>query len=248
MTALALALSPNAAPVMGGAAWTPALLANKLLWHRADQGVTVSGSDVTAWTDISGFGDSGRNTTNTGLGITRNSANAAFNNKPTIGFAGTASYLASGAWNASYGTATFTTIAVGNPGSTAANRGIFDRNNGASENVTYALAGTGEIRTFTPIFPSGVLWSAPKIIMVEWAGSGSSDTSSIYINSSTALQTSGNKIVDVMSSHTVGAGTGGAFPFAGDVAEILVVNGLLAAADRVSLVAYLAARYGIVAS
>lgn len=40
----------------GGAAWTPARLSSLAAWYRADLGVTLNGSNVSAWADQSGNG------------------------------------------------------------------------------------------------------------------------------------------------------------------------------------------------
>lgn len=87
----------------GGSSFSPLSL-SPVLWLRADLGVTLNGSNVSAWADQSGTGDSNKNATQ-GTAAKQplfTAANAALNNKPTIGDAhgsGRAAMLATGVWS-----------------------------------------------------------------------------------------------------------------------------------------------------
>jgi hypothetical protein len=63
----------------GGASFSPANLSGLSLWLKADAGVTLSGSNVTAWADQSG---NGRNASPVDVNPTYNSSD--LNSKPTI--------------------------------------------------------------------------------------------------------------------------------------------------------------------
>ena len=66
--------------------FTPASLSGLSLWLKSDSGVTLSGSNVTAWADQSGNGNNATVYNNTQL------VENALNSKPAISFDGVASY------------------------------------------------------------------------------------------------------------------------------------------------------------
>jgi hypothetical protein len=76
--------------VGGGASFSPANLSGLSLWLKADAGVTLSGSNVTAWADQSG---SGNNATVENSGEEPTFVSSFSNSKPAIQFNGTTQLL-----------------------------------------------------------------------------------------------------------------------------------------------------------
>lgn len=73
--------------LLSAPSWSPADIADAFAWYRADQGVTLVGSDVSALADLSGNGRHLSEATNRPL---FNASNANFNGQPTITFDGAA--------------------------------------------------------------------------------------------------------------------------------------------------------------
>ena len=93
-------------------------------WLRADRGVTLSGSDVTAWADQSNIGDINRNMVSAVSHYpTYTSANSSYNNQATINFT-----VAGGQYMESVGnwmpniSAPYTIFIVGNDDGTSPNQ------------------------------------------------------------------------------------------------------------------------------
>jgi hypothetical protein len=88
MPRLSLGLGVQAISKVGGALFSPANLSGLSLWLKADAGVSLSGSNVTAWADQSG---TGKNMTAAG-GNQPTFIASELNGKPVIDFA-TSKYL-----------------------------------------------------------------------------------------------------------------------------------------------------------
>jgi hypothetical protein len=236
----------------GGApapAFLPTSLASLALWLRADAAnVTLNGGDVSAWADQSGTGDANKNflqgtAANQPLYV---AADASYNNQPTISFSDVApDYLQNaGAWAAPVASG-WTVYFVGNAGSVASTRDVFDLATGdflllrqrTTSNVELMSATLG-----TSILAAGTI-TAPSVVAL--VGNGAS--SAIYLNSLTAFAT-GNLGAQSITRGTIGcsAAIGGAM--GGKAAEMIVYSTVHDAATRARVMSYLSTRYAITVS
>ena len=88
MPRLSLGLgAQNIRKIGGGAQFSPGNLSGLSLWLKADAGVTLSGSNVTAWADQSG---NGRHASSVDVDPTYNSSD--LNGKPTISLSSVADH------------------------------------------------------------------------------------------------------------------------------------------------------------
>jgi hypothetical protein len=81
MPRLSLGLGVQTIRKVGGGTFSPANLSNLSLWLKADAGITLSGSDITAWADQSGNGNNA-----TSPAIAPTFVSSSINSKPAISF------------------------------------------------------------------------------------------------------------------------------------------------------------------
>lgn len=221
---------------------SPTNISGLVLWLRADMGVTLSGSDVTNWNDQSGIADSNRNVATTGNSPTFISGNVLYNNQPTIAFdASSTQGLVSGTWSPSYNEP-YTIIVVGDCGNT---NGVFigvnntvlsapilrsDAGNFSLYNGNAALEGT-----------SGIT-ASPVVFYAEF----NEPNNTIRVSQNTPQATGAMDDNDSVGGINMSLGF---FYYGeylnGNIAEVIVFDGILGFADRTSLQNYLSVRYGI---
>lgn len=92
---IGIGLSPviGGGPVIGGApAFVPNQISDLVCWYEAGQGITLNGSDVALWADLSGEGNSLSQASPVNQPLF-NPADANFNGQPSIGFNGSTDFL-----------------------------------------------------------------------------------------------------------------------------------------------------------
>jgi len=240
----------------------PDTLPNLFAWYRADLGITLNGSNVSAWADQKAPAQDGVQ----GTAVNQPpwvSSDANFNNNSSIGpfdasndsinFGSTANE-----WNFMHDGSGMTVALVFRTGSFAAIRRIFDSQN--ANNFTRGVS----------IFTTAATPSVLNVVM----GNGSAATVSLSTTASITANTlyrmtfrhqttqtpdytmlingttrTGNNLAATSSSDAsfvpcVGKGvSGGSQPFDGYVAEVIVYNGYLSDADNTTLHTYLSGRY-----
>lgn len=216
-----------------------------VFWVRADLGVTITGSGASGWTDQSLPRDANKDLAQgtDAKRPTRNSVDAAYNNKTTLSFASASTQsMFSPAWAAAIAQP-YTVMVVGNDDGTAANQcftcddsqfsALVETNEGAAVGLDiYAGAqlNSGVARS-----------SSPRVYVGEFNGA----SSKTYVSAKTASIT-GNagaaNLVDLRVGMWVGEG--GA-PLNGKIAEVVIANKVLSAGEMASITAYFGARYNI---
>lgn len=214
-------------PEQGGAPWTPSADAGLVRWWRADQGVSLSGSDVTAWADIV-----------SGISLTASGnpqVTAAIDGQATIAFDGTGDWLR----NASIASLAqrYIVYLVGQITGAAATQILCDDGGGNSDAPA--------------IFFASSLWQANSGGSSLTSGSPSKTaahahcldangaSSAYYVDDLTSAIASGNAGATASNSLTIGANQSGAGPLTGVIAEVIFTT----TPDRSQIGAYLAARY-----
>jgi hypothetical protein len=228
----------------------PSRLTTCALWLRADLGVSLSGSNVTAWNDHSGTGDANKNLTSGSVNPTFTASDASYNNRSTVQISNSVNCFLQ---NTSTWTTTLTQphtwVLVGHRNQNNLTNYFMDGNaTGFAATVIGTNASPAEI-TFNAgssvtTTGSGHDWTSPSVVLVEFNGA----TSNLYLNSVSTVLQSGNAGAVNFNQLCVGAhsqGFGGGSPWVGTVAEIIAFSGILSAAIKSSLGGYLRDRYAI---
>lgn len=227
--------------LMAQSSWTPRNVSNLAAWYRADLGITLSGSTVTAWADQSGNGDANRNlTSSTAPNYVSSDSN--FNNRPSIDFSVASSYLRSGVWSVARNQPV-TVFIVGKSPGTGSNAYWLDArvDTGSSQQALIQTSGN-DIREFAGGFlTSSTTVTSPSVVAAVFH----STSSALYINNVTANVT-GDAGTQNCDGITVGnyAG-GGGFNQDGNICEVIVYFGTLSSTDFNNVMGYLGNRYAI---
>lgn len=215
--------------------------AGRQLWLRADAGVTTDGSDnVSAWADQSGKG----NTVAASVAAMPKLVANALNGGSVVRFDGLNNYLSA---TKTISSATNATIfIVFKAFKSGAAMKVFDNQ--------YASAGTRRNVTLDPTGSLGGLGAS--VTNFNWAGQylvvsafHTGTNSALYFNGQFVTNTAGNGAANLMtpsaSPIVVGASKNGPYSdkYAGDIAEIIVYDGVLSDAVRQSVESYLLARW-----
>ena len=247
MPRLSLGLGVQTIRKVGG--FSPANLSGLSLWLKADAGVTLSGSDVTAWADQSGNGNNASSTPGTRPTLVSNTLNA----KPVLRFDGAGQKMA---LTSSIGGTAYTILIV--------------CKNNDNTNGSMFFWTTEEIfgRYIASITSTSYNASARnKFILSENdAGGGEGDSiiawSSTAVNNNyfigTAIQNGGGKAYSNGSGGNDSLGTfagsntfdliGGydfGYELDGDVAEIIAYNRAVTTPERQQVEGYLNTKYAI---
>jgi hypothetical protein len=216
---------------------------NLKLRLRADQGVTVSGSLVSEWDDISGKGNNATQSTGANQPIY---IAGAMNNMPVIRFNGSSSKLT---------LPTSTALGIqSNPyemfivaKSNSSNVQFLISGN-ANEQFEYHLNGDAGAR-FIPISST----------FIDEGTTGSYTDGNAHVFSARANSSGGavridgieggTSLANILSSNSgalqLGVRSDGTYYFNGDIAEVILYNTVLSETDRSTVEHYLADRYGI---
>jgi len=240
--------------VGGGAQFSPANLSGLSLWLKADAGVTLSGSNVTAWADQSG---NGRNASPVDINPTYNSSD--LNNKPTISLSSVAgetnkSFQISGNPMGASGATAFVVNYVDPDVFGSDQNGALLGNFGSAGDGSHWPYGLGEGSVYDSFatdtrkddlgLPAGITnWNIYSVYSQnnDWKifCNGTefySDSSNVYSN---AVANSTSLYIGMQNN----AGTNQIFK--GKVAEVVVYNRVLTTPQRQQVEAYLNTKYAI---
>ena len=199
------------------------------LWLRADLGVTLVNSAVTAWADQSGQG----NNVVAGNAPSYIAQDPGYNGKPTLSFVGASSQSLAG---------TFKTVPQ-----PFTEYLVCESSSGAGVQVPLGCTNSCEILwsgTVWEIADSGAVPStnANRAIQCH-AGVFNGASSKYYINRSAAVAVSGNPGTDSFNNNIVVGSSGGANFLNGKIAEIIVFSGAHTPAQISFVFQYFASRY-----
>lgn len=214
------------------------------LWLRSDLGITLNGSNVSAWADQSGCGDANRNVAQ---GTPANqpvytASDANYGGQPSLSSAAAVRWLFSGVWNTNFPQPT-TIFSAGTPSSTVGGRlyGGSTLNAGSRQEV---LADTGpKWALFGGSVLDGTTNSATRSVCCCVYNGNSSQ---IYVSDPVTPQVTGvggtNTIDRIGILNTVDAAVGAA---SSEIVEIFVVSRACTASEIASSMNYMKARYGL---
>jgi hypothetical protein len=228
------------AGVGAGGVFLPTQISGLQFWVRGDLGITLNGSNVSAWADQSG---NGRNNTQgtAALQPAYNTTDANYNNQPTLTFnqTNTQGFVCS-TFTAVPQPLTF--IFVCNYATAVHTAELIDGS--VQRNIIYSTGvnnyqiqalggGAGNI-------VASVNSSVPAVLGFVSNGASSAI---FYNNSQTAAQT-GSVGTNGMDQFPVGLG-GNVQSWNGKVAEVIIYNFVLSSAQQFAVFHYLGVRYGI---
>lgn len=222
--------------------FSPTDISNLVGWWDAAQGVTLSGSDVTAWADQSVT--TGTFTKQTGTNYTYNSSGFGVNSRPYIRTKGATYYQTSSDWPS---TSTSTVYIVCNffTGSGAAPYGrwwasALDYGAGflqLSTDGTLNQNASFSSDLSTKITPS---YDTPSVIRTRWNGS----FSNVRLNNGAEVASTGVLASQANGKLILGY-TNLGYVNQFDVAEIIIYNKVLDAGELTQVDNYLSTKYGI---
>ena len=222
--------------------WTPLDLGASLaLWLRADKGITLNGSTVSAWADQSG---NGRHATQ-GAGSKQPAyvaSTSGLNGQPSMLFStAAATYLttAVGAVIAQPNTL----VIVSRSGTVTPSLLAVDGPFGGTRRQIIGVNASKQLQAFAgALLNSTTLWgdNTSRIALAEFNGA----SSAIYLDSATTTVASGNAGAVSFEGVLVGGSNTGTQNWSGHIAEVIAVAGA-SASIRANIVRYLGTRYGI---
>lgn len=232
---LGIGISPRASR----AAFTPTALSGCVLWLRADLGITLNGSDVSAWADQSGQAHHVAQGTGSVQPL-YNATDADFGGAPSVEF-GSSDQLDSALWGASQAQP-WTVYFVGKMKDSAATRDMADLTPATNTLIRQTTTNIGLYAGVGLVSAAG---NANTASIIGAIGNGAS--SSAYLNSA-AAHASGNAGTNAITRVRLGMNWAGGSPFEGKIAEVIACSGAHDQATRLQVMTYLAARYGITLS
>jgi hypothetical protein len=219
-------------------------------WFRADLGAVLSPTTttVTSWTDQSSPTSvnllSASGTTPTYVPAVTTQLTSAFAGYPTIAFAAANSDILKVTGAAI--TQPNTVILVVSAATSTSAQALFCGSSITNQGITIPASSTTQINInagtgVNVTLPNGN--AGPSIIEVDWNGA----STNVYQNGQLATSMPVNPGTHGLTFGTVGAlpGSGGSDFLTGNVAELIVYNQALTAAQRTLVTRYLGGRYGI---
>ncbi len=220
---------------------TPEALGAALVaWYRADDpGIVLASGNVATWPDKSGNGlDLTQATAGNQPAFT--ASDAAYNNRPTVGFTrGGDCRMANGSWATDQ---PMTVLLAGNTPALVGNSYICDFGGGRCVlKEASSIAGTALDNNPEIIAPSHLTAGTPAAM----CGVFNNASSALYVNALTPAVTGiiGNGAT--LSTFTLGNYVAGTAAAGGPIAEFFVVNRVLTDLEIASALGYLGARYAI---
>jgi len=137
------------------------------VWLRADQGLSLSGSEVISWQDQSGNGNDYTAIADGGIRPTIVNSAAELNNQPAVNFAGDGDHFedADGDVNYINGTTEFTLFVVIKSDQTNTDRGFWVSETPVGEDKTFTIrydqSGANEGGAFSNVIKTGILSNSP---------------------------------------------------------------------------------------
>ena len=204
-------------------------------------GITLSGSNVTAWADQSGTGDANKNATDGAVAPTFLSSSASYNGQPVVVIgAPITCCMVTGAWSTPLPqpcTVVFVGHAIG-----AGNAYGFDSLSAGSQMGMSGLASNVGLYAGAAGINSGV--STQGIPSCCTAIFQASPNASIAVNTKTP-QATGNVGTNGATGFTIGNWAGQSQSLHGQIARMLVWNRALSATDIGKLAPYITSTYGV---
>lgn len=233
--------------VESGASFSPGdgTITGLLAWYRADLGVTLNGSTVSAWADQSGTGDANKDATQATPANqpTFVASHANFNSRAVLSFDGTSDYLKTAAWAATASQPN--TVYSVSRLTAAASIFIYDGFAAAARHAIFANAVTGNLTAFggsslnSTVSNTGVTRACCALF------NGAS--SAFYVDTYTVASVSGNAGSASLTGLTIGASNANASFWNGHIGELIVFAGSHSLATRQTLMTYLSGLWGTAA-
>lgn len=233
---------------------TPDQISGLTAWYRADQGVTQVGGIVSGWTDITGEATHNLSQSNASNKPSFTSANASFNNQPTISFglvSGSAAntWLQSSTWTSALAQpATIIAIVKQTAADPSNDRLLLDGIDATNRMslLTTAVSSSQYTQYAGTSVLTGVANNQTPVFLV---GTFNGASSNIYQSSNLACESGNSPGATGIAGLTVGSRFGGNIIgtdyWNGDIAEVIIFNRALTQTEIQELAAYASARYGI---
>lgn len=229
---------------MAARAWIPRDLPGCVLWLRSDLGVTKDGSNnVTQWADQSGQGN------HAAPGTAPLYVASGVNGKPVIRFDDTSSQFLSITGNSTLWPQKLTLVAVSKtthlassaePGIVAISLSQYAITHYQGDSHIYSYLGSSGNSNGATVALNG--WAMP---MLSWDGTTGANGYRLY-NGSTLLGQKASSQASYTASGDVHIGQRPTpYYWGGDLAEVVLVNRDLSAAERAWLVSYVNVRYAL---
>lgn len=204
-------------------------------------GITLNGSNVSAWADQSGTGDANKNVVqaNPALQPAFTAVDASYLNHPTLGFTGS-QLLQSGTWAAPQAQP-LTRLVVGHGANDGTNNYFMDNIAGTQCAIIASSSAGLDLFDGSTLTATGVTPSSPQAIVSIDNGA----SSKIYANAKTVKNTGAAGAGQITGTTIGNFQGGGAFALTGSVAEVAVWNGALTQAQIEQILNYAGVRYGI---
>lgn len=221
-----------------GAPFTPASISGIVAWFRADLGITLNGSNISAWADQSGNG----NNLSQGTAAKQPpqpATNASYNNQLVFSTNAT-TFL-------SLATLTlaqpFTILFVGKS-TTTSGSAITTSTSAFNDPLILNSAGNDMDIFAGAHVTTASLATSPCAMWAEFNSPGGATTSRAAVNNWLSGGTTGNVGTNNGVALGIGAYTGGDFGSACDFAEIAIWSRVLTALEQTQMASYVTGRYG----
>jgi hypothetical protein len=228
------------------APWSPAQLSGKLLWLRADLGVTAAAGRVSSWADQSGLGN---NAVSTGATSTRPLLTTwpAGNGVAALHFDGARTLATAANVLPTAANSTFTIFIVGAFDDTAARAIVRTNETSGGIALSQNVGGGLKIQRCKPgvaFDEDGAARTTPlSVIMLDMVAAV--PASVMYVNGALVSTTlPGAGVLTPTGKLYIGAAVSAQFHF-GPLAELLIVSGHPSVATLALITGYSVARYGV---
>ena len=232
--------------------WTPSNLSNVAAWWKADAGLTLAGSSVSAWADQT---SNSNDLSQAVAGDQPQRIVDGLNSTDVVSFAGaTLSLSAADSNSLDLATSGLSLFAVAKPATGSAGSGLLDKASTGSDSVPtyrvgFAPGQNGKswqfVGTATKTVASTAAVDVFSIfeVVTDEAGAGSG---LLAINGATALTfASTAPAADSTKPVLLGKVSDGTIPFGGELAEVVLVGREVSLSERQKIEGYLANKWGL---